>query len=331
MMIKNKEMEFTTYPKVLRVGSPRADESIEDMEGEVYIQEKMDGANCRFQRIDDSYLYFGSKTQYWKLNRQNPSGDKKDIGSMYTKAVEKVLFDTQWERLAEIEEEYNTTYTFYAENMVLHNLDYNWDQTDQLYFFDVYDEEANEFLHPEKASRIVEEIGHQFVPHYEVGKAEEIDFENFELPESHFRGGKPEGVVFKNPKTGIKKKEHREDFQEINGYTFGNMRGNSDEDRLVNDYCSNNRIIKVLQKEVVENDRELTMKDMMGEANVHLQVLEDMWTEEVGNIVHKNWEIDLRKVKKMVTRRTRKVLKRRISIKERNEIEDIEALSLRWD
>lgn len=320
-------MVLKQYPKVLRWNSTRRQEKgftpIEEIEGIVYIQEKLDGSNFRAKLTDNGWV-FGSKKYIWE--------EDEEIGKQFRQASKYIEEKVDIEKLRKYQDEHGQI-TLFMENCVLHNISYNFENMNIVYGFDAYSHKKQEFIEIPKMEKIMENIGIPTVPLLKRIKASEIDWENFEVPKSYFRDGKAEGVVVKNPSTNIKAKVVHPSFSEHNSMSFGFSKStaDSDEERAIGEFCPNIRIIKQLQKQVNEEGRELTMADMMGDAQVHTKILMDMWEEEYASIVHKNWELDMNKLKKLVTDRARKVLKRRINIKERNNLTDQEALSMRWD
>lgn len=356
--------DFKVFPKVLRVGSPRRKEDaeksfrlpIDEMEGEVIIQEKLDGASFRakYHSETDSIL-FGSKKQEFIEDGEPLSPE--ELPGQYVKAAKVIQEEVGVEKLKEMEEWWvdglehgrndvitqgmeevdHGFLTFMAENMVLHSFDYSWKDTPQVIGFDIYDDITEEFIHPGRAEEVFDRMGietapvHKRITIHEDFKPREI--ERMEIPESGFRDGqKAEGLVIKNPRKQIYAKLHHPDFKELNQETFGHSKkqAETDEERVLAKYCTNRRILKVLQKYVVQRDHELSMR-LMGDYQVHHRVYEDIFEEELHDIINSRYEIDFYELRTKVADRTREVLKRRINIMERNDISKQEALSMRWD
>lgn len=310
-------------------------------------------SNFRFSIHNDQIL-FGSKKQEFIQDGEPLSPE--ELPGQYVKAAKVIQEDVGVEKLKEVEEWWvdglehglndvitqgmeevdHGFLTFFSENMVLHSFDYDWDNTPQVIGFDIYDDITEEFIHPRRAEEAFDRMGIQTAPiHRRVTIHEDFkprEIERMKIPESAYRRGeKAEGLVIKNARNQIYAKLHNEEFSELNEESFNIAKSNAetDEEKVVARYCTNRRILKLIQKEVIQEDKELSMELM--EDKLHHKVLNDIFEEEYPDIIYSRYEIDFYLLRKHIADRVRKVLKRRINIKERNEISDQEALAKRWD
>lgn len=318
-----EELDIAKYPKVWHHYDSRVNGVFS--EGQLTITEKLDGGNFRFalrEEDGEEKVIFGRK--------RSREGDENNIpDSSFKRAMEYVadIDNLHW-RIKDIEEKYGGKATFFAENMIMHSLDYEWENVPPLLGFDVYihrdnseagipqKELVNDSPHSGFIKRfgIVEqlffEIGIPTVPVIRRVDAEDFDPENFMVPNSKYRDGQAEGVVIRNEKNGIKTKIVSDQFEEVNHRAFG-KRGSdlTDTERFCSAYCTNQRIKKIIIKMVVDEGEDLHMSLM---EDLPRRVFVDIWEENANDIYGKRWELDFGKVNGRIADRCRRVLKRMV-------------------
>lgn len=154
-------------------------------DGEVFVQEKVDGSQFSFMLDDDGEVYFRSR--------------KSDIypqaAGMFSKGVEAVL---------SVKDKLNTGYTYRAEYLSKpkHNcLPYDRTPKGYIVIFDI-ETTPTDFLSPFTAEPEAERLGFDFAPVYFVGKIEGVEQLQSFLTNKSILGGPIEGIV-------IKPKDHR--------------------------------------------------------------------------------------------------------------------------
>lgn len=174
-------------------------------DGEIVMEEKMDGANFRFT-VEGGEFVFGSKnTERDALQEQQfePAIDyiERFVGPDYVDTLQQP-------------EAFDSSLVFFGEAMIPHTLEY--DDTPGFLGFDVYVEADDRWLLPEQAHALFEDIGLPTVPIITRITVNEWDSDKFEFPESEYGDFKAEGVVLKRYEGGERavSKLVREDFQE---------------------------------------------------------------------------------------------------------------------
>lgn len=292
-------------------------------EGDVYVQEKLDGGNGRFmhqRHLDEEYqqedrgLVFGSRNVVYK--------NEKDVADMFSEPIEYVREVVSPDQIAIEEEEYDAEFVFFGEYMVPHTIQgYDWDNIPRFIGFDVWNERTERFMHPETARDIFHKLGLEYAPIIEVCDAsdwEEGDTRfhkedgHLQVPESEYGDVRAEGFMFKNPTTDVYAKYVREDFKETNNKTFNSTSNEpSGAEKLSHNYVTNARIEKQIHKLVNEEgwDYEMDMMEELPEA-----VIRDMAEEEAGNIfMEENYEVDLHEFRSTISSRCANVLRKTIN------------------
>jgi len=292
-------MIFRKYPKIYRVGH-KFTKGV--FEGEVVVEEKMDGANFRFgYDSEQDRIRYGS--------RKVELTDSKDLGQ-FEKAI-KVLSSVSAEDLV-------PDHIYYVEYMIPHTIQYDWTKTPTFLGFDIYNTKHEVFLPYEKAMELFESVKIAFVPVIDVVDGKSIDKEYLDkvIPESKYYNGLAEGVVFKNYKKQMFAKLVAEQFKEVNEHVFGmspkKAKKVSPEDYVLEKYFTPRRIEKVIMS-LVDQGYELDMTLMK---ELPKKVWEDTVIEEGANILSENIVLDLKKLRKKVPKKCVTVLQRVMALKE---------------
>jgi|Deesub1362A_J573_1020465.scaffolds.fasta_scaffold00330_44 hypothetical protein len=289
------EVVFKKYPKVFRVGHRETQDLFK--EGTVVVEEKMDGANCR-------WMYDGEKLRFGSRNVELTEG--KDLGQF--KKFKEWLDDFN-------PKDFGTYLIYYAEYMIPHTIQYDWDKTPLILGFDIYDLQLDRFLDYDQVKEEFERLGIEMVPVVDIRHVSEIDenYLNEVIPESKYYSGRAEGVVFKNYKTQTFGKLVSEEFKEVNQQVFGKSKkhAQSPEEYILEKYIPPRRVEKVVQA-LMDEGHELGMELMRF---LPKKVWEDLIQEEAANILNEKVTINLPKLKKMMVKRCVNVLQRMIAMR----------------
>lgn len=286
------------YPKIFRIGTEETKEILTEPDDCIYIEEKIDGANVRFQ-IQGGELVLGSRNVI--LDEPKHQWSK--------------IYDYLFQRFKKMElinEDglicIPNSYVFFGEFCIKHSINYDWEKMPLFLGFDIWDEEKGIFLSAEKARYIFSKIGLEFVPIVDILQVREISkIDENMIPMSKFYNGKAEGIVLKNYNKQIFAKFVTESFKEVNKKTFGGSKktASDDNEKFVFEYATNRRIEKMIYRLINEENEDLHMKMMK---KLPSAVFEDIFHEEISSIKRKNYTINFKTINKMITNRCRNVL-----------------------
>ena len=288
--------DFIRYPKIYRLGHKENENIFSN--GKIYVEEKMDGANVRW-KCEGSIIRYGS--------RRRELTEVDDVGQ-FEKFREWVLgFNS---------EELKEGYEYFGEYMIPHTIRYDWDRVPIVLGFDIYDLERGHFLSYDEKVKEFERIGVPVVPLVDERDVSEIDDKYLEhiIPESKYYNGQAEGVVFKNYDLQIFAKLVAENFKERNEKVFGGskkkaVKEGDNEKYLLEKYVPVRRVEKVIQS-LVDEGHELDMKLM---EILPRRVLDDVIEEEGIEIFRETITIDMRRFRKLISKRCVNVLQRMIA------------------
>jgi len=282
-------MKFLNYPKIHRLGKEEVEGILEF--GEVWIQEKVDGANTSIW-LDDGVMCGGSRTRQL--------GDESFNGFVeYIKAHEGIN-----NLLTE-----HPNYRLYGEWLVRHTIAYNETAYRQFYLFDIH--VGTGFLPQSFVQQVAELYGINYPQIFAKGKMTEEEIKEF-VGKTNL-GDKGEGVVIKNESFVNKfgdfsyAKIVTEKFKEDNALTFGGNNKHSDsywEMYVVNKYCTSARVQKIMNKIQPEVNEKLDKKHtprIIGSA------YHDMITEESWEIAQKVAALDFKRLKGLASRKFVKI------------------------
>ena len=297
-------MEFPKYTKIKLIGSEENRDIFAYDEHEIIVEEKLDGANTRIY-IHDGKIIFGSRNVQLTSDEGDPAFIKKNFKKSY-EYIRNTLGNVDLHKYDGL--------ILFGETMVKHTLDYDWVHIPPILMFDVFDTNQGKYLDYDSKVQIFKELDLPIVPlvmrKYAV-EMRKMKIDDDFVPQSAWRNGKAEGVVFKNYTLQIFAKYVRSEFKEKNKEVFGSSKkyAKDDSEKIVYEYCTNTRIEKAVMKLIDEKDMQLDMKMMKELPHV---VWNDIVEEEYRNILNSNYVIDLKKVRKMVAKRCLAVLKQMI-------------------
>lgn len=185
-----------SYPSIPVVGDPEADEVIQ--EGHLWIQEKVDGANFRFQLQESGLLVFGSRNRVFRSD---------DVPLPYRHAVDFVRRRLERDRLRDAVDDVADV-VFFGEAMHKHTIEYDWDRTPSVLGFDIWSAQHG-FLPPDVVEQIYERLG--LCPINTIRKelpARDFQPHSYEIPRSNWYDGPAEGVIIRNKAGGRAKLLH---------------------------------------------------------------------------------------------------------------------------
>lgn len=293
--------EFPKYPKIRVLGDEENKELLANDDDWIYIEEKMDGANTRFLIVDGKVIVGSRNVQI-----TNDEGELQN--ERWRRAYNFVM-----EKLKKVDLKRYDRLMLVGETMVRHSIDYDWSRIPPILMFDVYDLNEGRFLDYNEKCRIFDEMNLPIVPLVKIVKAKDLRSMKIDddfVPQSKWRDGKAEGVVFKNYKRQIFAKYVLTEFREVNKMAFGGSKkyASNDTEKVLFQYCTNQRIEKKIF-ELIDEGEELNMKLMQF---LPKRVWDDIVEEEGKNILNSNYIIDLKKLRKMIAKRCLEVLKQMI-------------------
>lgn len=278
---ETEERDLLKFPKVRPLGHPETEALTEP--GKVHVLEKMDGANFRFGRVGDR-LHFGSRNHVYE--------DPENIPKAFRHAVEFV-----YDRVGDINA-LREGVTYFGEAMHEHTLEYEWDEVPSVLGFAVYDHEAGEFKNWPTAHNEFIAIGIPTVPHVDTIDADQLDPE-YEIPESEYRAGPAEGVVFWHFNTS-RAKLRSEEFKEKHDAPTSSPEDYDGHAKLVAKYCTETRIDKRID-DLLDQGHGLG-RELMGKG-LPQAVSRDILEEEAHEIVGLNETVDLKDYRSLVAKR----------------------------
>lgn len=319
------------FPKLKRIGDSVNDGILESADRNIYVQEKLDGANFRFvYDRDTDRLVFGSRNvEYWNdgnqpitkrdrrwfranryLNRlplvsNRPTSPQNDVDKRFRHAMEYVSDVVDLDVIQRLDHQYGQL-TFFGEAMHSHTIDYEWEETPSFVGFSVYSGVRDEFVTGELMEDLFSQLG---LP---TAKRHDLDVvqDGFDCPESEYYDGPAEGVVVKNDDTGQVAKIRGQAFKEVaQNLSPVDDEGNAeppDSKVLANQFATEMRILKMIHKyEDRGRDVEMAMME-----DLWRDVFEDVIEEEFETIFLGNHSINTKDFRSEVASNTATVLQR---------------------
>jgi hypothetical protein len=274
---------FIPYPKIHRLGK---EETEGILDGEVFVQEKIDGANTSIW-MEDGELKMGSRT------RQLTDGFNGFCDYVRSHQGIKNFFDRY------------PTNRMYGEWLVRHTISYNETAYKKFYLFDVLTEDGDYWTMGEVETE-AEKYGINYPEIFDYGKFTEEKIQEFAGKTN--LGTVGEGVVLKRDftnKFGDKAyaKVVTQKFKEDNAITFGGNNKHSEtywEMYVVQKYCTLSRVQKIMNKIQPEIDEKLDLKHI---PRIIGTCYHDMITEEAWEIASKVGAIDFNALKRLANKK----------------------------
>ena len=284
--------EFKKYPSIKRLGHDDNKEILEYPEDTLVIEEKVDGGNGSFWLDEDGAICHGSR------NRDLTSAEDEKTFSKQRGTLMRLLEGKT----------INPDYIYYCEWMAKHTINYT-DAPDVIGLdirvkHSMGEEGPGLFLGRDSREQEFERLGIENTPIVWRGKVVELKKINVNelISKSKYYDGKMEGVVLKNYCRKATYDNHQlyakivaDEFKENNKAVFGNVRQkNSDTSKIVEQYVTDARIRKTIEKEINENGKTLELKLM---SVVPTNVIKDILKEEYGDIFKNYNFIDFKEMK----------------------------------
>jgi ATP-dependent RNA circularization protein (DNA/RNA ligase family) len=277
--------KFPSIPRL--VNSPS--ELIE--RGSLRIQEKVDGANFRFQLRDNGVLRFGDRSRVYTA---------REIPTPYRHAVRHVRDHLNRDALREITDVESTV--FFGEAMHQHTISYDWSHVPSFLGFDIWSETREQFLPWETVERIYDHLDLSPVNTFDTDiRANEFDPDTYEIPRSNWYEGPAEGVIIRDEK-GRRTKLLHPRFQEVDD----TIPVAAPADELARKYATSHRFEKIADK---LTDREIPVTFDA----VYDRTLEDIIREEHKQLYYGNTNVDMKEFRSEVAALTRRFLESRVS------------------
>ncbi|WP_336001784.1 RNA ligase family protein [Halorientalis halophila] len=274
--------QFPSIPRVANAPAELFDS------GHLWLLEKVDGANVRFQLRQSGRLRFGDRSRVYD--------DPDEVPEPYNHAVRHVQRNLDRDALREAVDDVETV-VFFGEAMHRHAIDYDWERTPSVLGFDVWSATEERFLQPDAAERIFDRLGLDPVPVIERERnARDFDPDSYTIPQSAFYDGPAEGVVVRN-KRGQRAKIVHPDFREVDDTVP--VDGSAPE--LARTFATDRRLRKLAAR-LEDRDRTVTFQAL------YERVLEDIVREEHKRLYHGDASVDRSEFRSEVAARTRAFL-----------------------
>ena len=172
--------------------------------------------------------------------------------------------------------------------------------------YDVWKLDDQEYVSPSVLKTSLRSLGLPWAPYHDTVPAQR--YGDIEVPQSHFRDGKAEGVVLKNPTNGIRAKIVTEEFTEKHDGPTPGTRAVTDTDLVVDRIITDARIEKHAHKLVDRGEWDELQMEMMEQ--LPEAVIRDAFDEEGANLVmEENLEIDTAELRSTASSKCARVLR----------------------
>jgi len=276
------------YPSIPRVANAPADLF---EEGHLWLLEKIDGANMRFQILESGLIRFGDRNRVYD--------DPAAVPNPYQHAVRHVRDRLDRGALRAAVDDVEDV-VFFGEATHHHTIDYDWDRIPSFLGFDVWSAARGGFLPPDAAERIFEGLNLQPVNAIERElPARDFDPERFAIPASAWYDGPAEGVVIRNKRGGRAKLLHPR-FREVDD----TVPVDASAPELAVTFATDRRFEKLAAK--LEDEGEPVTFESLFE-----RTFADIVREEHKHLSHGSEQIDMGAFRSEVAALTREFVERR--------------------
>lgn len=259
------------YPSIPRVEN--APEEIFES-GHLWILEKIDGANFRFQLTESGLIQFGDRSQLYE--------DPDSIPDPYRHAVRHIRENFDRDRFRS-EVDNVESYVFFGEATHRHSIEYDWEKMPSFLGFDVWSSDRDDFYPFDRVEKIFDSLGLDSVNVIEREKrAKYFDPNSYSIPDSEWYDGQAEGVVIRN-KRGQRVKLLSPEFSEVDDSV--QIDESTDAEDVVEKYATQRRFEKTVEK-LRDRGETPTFE------TVYRRVFEDVVREEHKQIYHSDAKID---------------------------------------
>lgn len=276
------------YPSIPRVGNAAADR-FDD--GHLWLLEKVDGANFRFQLQRSGVIQFGDRRRRYT--------DPDAIPDPYRHAVRHVRERLDRDALRRAVDDVEAI-VFFGAATHRHAIDYDWDRLPPFLGFDIWNAATGRFYPPDTVEQIFEQVGLEPVNVFEQElHARDFDPESYAVPRSKWYDGPAEGVIVRN-KRGQRAKLLHPAFRSVDEA----VPVDAPAPELAARYATDRRIEKIAT-ELEDRGRPVTFDP------VYERVLEDIVREEHNRLYHGAGNVDLETFRSEVGKLVRQYLETR--------------------
>jgi hypothetical protein len=275
-------MKFPSIPRV--VNAP--DGLLE--EGHLWLLEKLDGANFRFQLQQSGLILFGDRSRVYE--------DPDAIPAPYQHAIRHIREHLDRDALRSAVDTVEDV-VFFGEAMHQHTISYDWERTPSFLGFGVWSVDAGAFYPFDTVERIFGRLGLEPVNAFEKEcRARYFDLDSYTIPQSNWYDGPAEGVIIRN-KRGQRAKLLHPEFREVDE----TVPVNASAGELATKYATQRRFEKLAAK-LDDHDRSVTFD------RLYERVLEDIVREEHKQLHHGDKDVDMQVFRSEVAALTREFL-----------------------
>ncbi|ADB62770.1 hypothetical protein Htur_3915 (plasmid) [Haloterrigena turkmenica DSM 5511] len=243
-------------------------------EGHLWLIEKVDGAQFRFQLQESGLIRFGDRNRVYD--------DPDAVPEPYQHAVRHVRTNLEREALRDAVDDVEAL-VFFGEAMHRHTIDYDWERTPSFLGFDVWSATKDRFHPVDTVERIFDRLGLQSVNVFErERRARDFDPDSYSVPRSAWYDGPAEGVIIRN-KRGQRAKLLHPSFHEVEETAPVDVSAAE----LAETYATQQRF-ETLSSELEAQGRPVTFETL------YERVLEDIGREEHNRLYHDSGPIDMK-------------------------------------
>ena len=257
-------------------------------EGHLWLIEKLDGANFRFQLQESGLIRFGDRNRVYD--------DPDAVPEPYQHAVRHVQTNLDRTAIRNAVDDVEAL-VFFGEAMHRHTIDYDWERTPSFLGFDVWSVQKDRFYPVDTVEQIFDRVGLEPVNVFErERRARDFDPDSYSVPQSAWYDGPAEGVVVRN-KRGQRATILHPSFREVTETSPVDVSAAE----LAETYATRQRF-ETLSSELEARDRPVTFETL------YERVLEDIVREEHNRLYHADEPVDMRTFRSEVSALTRRFL-----------------------
>jgi hypothetical protein len=279
------------FPSIPRVANA-ADGLFE--EGHLWVLEKVDGANFRFQLQQSGLILFGDRSRVYE--------DPDAIPDPYQHAVRHIRENLDREALRSAADTVEDI-VFFGEAMHHHTISYDWERTPSFLGFGVWSADADAFYPFDTVERIFSRLGLSPVNAFEKEyRTRYFDPDSYTIPQSDWYDGPAEGAIIWN-KRGDRAKLLHPAFREVDE----TVPVDAPAEELARKYATQRRFEKLAAK--LDDRHQSVTFDTLYE-----RALEDIVREEHKQLHHGETDVNMQVFHSEVAALTRKFLEERTDV-----------------
>ena len=263
-------------------------------EGHVWLLEKVDGADFRFQLQQSGLILFGDRSRVYE--------DPDAIPEPYQHAVRHIRENLDREALRSAVDTIEDI-VFFGEAMHHHTISYDWERTPSFLGFGVWSADADAFYPFDTVERIFNRLGLEPVNAFEKEyRTRYFDPDSYTIPQSEWYDGPAEGVIIWN-KRGDRAKLLHPAFREVDE----TVPVDAPAEELAVNYATQRRFEKLAAK--LDDRHQSVTFDTLYE-----RALEDIVREEHNQLHHGETDVNMQVFRSEVAALTRKFLEERTNV-----------------